>query len=386
MQKQTHGGDVAIVGGGIIGATLAYLLARQGVSCCVLERGLPGAGTAEASAGIVGPHFEREQPEALRALLLKSLQAYPWLVGTLQDETPIDPSYHTWGELRLAFTAEQAKQLHDHGQWLESLGFDITWLDAAAVRADAPVVAEQVVGGLYLADAASMVVPRFVRSLLDAACRRGVTVLQQTPVLGFQTAGDRVIALQTGAAVLPVDQLVLAAGVETTALVRLLGSSVAIEPVRGQMLLLRATPGVLRMILAGSAGGYVVPRTDGDIWAGPTKERGRWEQQPTVDGLVTCLSILNQLAPGLRTAIFAGTAVGLRPGAPPDGLPVIGRLPGWTNVWIASGHEHLGVMLAPGTAELLVAALTGTETLAELSAFDPGRPAAWRKSEHGRAN
>jgi glycine oxidase len=91
--------DVVVVGGGIIGTTIAYALARQGKRVTLLERESIGDGTSAASAGIVSPLDERHHPVELQDLLWRSLRSYPWLIGSLQEETGLAVGFQQWGTL-----------------------------------------------------------------------------------------------------------------------------------------------------------------------------------------------------------------------------------------------------------------------------------------------
>jgi glycine oxidase len=349
--------DVVVVGGGIIGTTIAYALARQGKRVTLLERESIGDGTSAASAGIVSPLDERHHPVELQDLLWRSLRSYPWLIGSLQEETGLAVGFQQWGTLLVAETEAEIADIRAVGTWLEERGFGVEWLDGPTVREAEPLLPVHVQGALRIDEGASVLVPQLVRATALAAQRYGATVLEHTAVVGMETAGDRVVAIQTARERIATAAVVLAAGAWSGQLTAPLGRPLPTLPVKGQMILIDGTTRRPRSIIgAPGVTGYVVPRADGLVWVGTTVERGRWGTRPTAHGLWFCIDTARRLAPALLQEELFCAGAGLRPGTVDD-QPILGRLPGWRNVWVATGHFRLGIMLAPITAELIARAM-----------------------------
>ncbi len=349
--------DVVVVGGGIIGTTIAYALARQGKRVTLLERESIGDGASAASAGIVSPLDERHHPVELQELLWRSLRSYPWLIGSLQEETGLAVGFQQWGTLLVAETEAEIADIRAVGTWLEERGFSVEWLDGPTVREAEPLLPVHVQGALRIDEGASVLVPQLVRATALAAQRYSATVLEHTAVVGLETAGDRVLAIQTARERIATAAVVLAAGAWSGQLTTPLGRPLPTLPVKGQMVLIDGTTRRPRSIIgAPGVTGYVVPRADGLVWVGTTVERGRWGTRPTAHGLWFCIDTARRLAPALLQEELFWAGAGLRPGTADD-QPILGRLPGWRNVWVATGHFRLGIMLAPITAELIARAL-----------------------------
>jgi glycine oxidase len=349
--------DVVVVGGGIIGTTIAYALARQGKRVTLLERESIGDGTSAASAGIVSPLDERHHPVELQDLLWRSLRSYPWLIGSLQEETGLAVGFQQWGTLLVAETEAEIADIRAVGTWLEERGFGVEWLDGPTVREAEPLLPVHVQGALRIDEGASVLVPQLVRATALAAQRYGATVLEHTAVVGMETAGDRVAAIQTARERIATAAVVLAAGAWSGQLTAPLGRPLPTLPVKGQMVLINGTTRRPQSIIgAPGVTGYVVPRADGLVWVGTTVERGRWGTRPTAHGLWFCIDTARRLAPALLQEELFCAGAGLRPGTVDD-QPILGRLPGWRNVWVATGHFRLGIMLAPITAELIARAM-----------------------------
>lgn len=197
----------------------------------------------------------------------------------------------------------------------------------------------------------------YVEALAHAAGRRGATVLEGEEVLGLEKAGRRITGVRTAHETYHCGHTVLAAGPWTASVGRWLGVELPVRPVKGQRVLLRK-PGFLLTCPVRSFDAYVVPQLDGNILVGATREEGVFNEQPTAVGVQQMLSAAVAGFPVLRDAIFIGARAGVRPGSP-DGVPIMGPVPGWEGVSIASGHDQVGIMLSPGTGELMANYIAG---------------------------
>ncbi|MCS7050844.1 MAG: glycine oxidase ThiO [Thermomicrobium sp.] len=357
VQRLERHADVVVIGGGVIGATIAYGLSRRGLRVTLIERETIGDGASMASAGIVSPLDARHYPLELQQLLWQSLRSYPWLISTLQEETGLAVGYREWGTLLLAESEAEVVPLQELGRWFERHGFAVEWLDGPGTREAEPLVPIHIQGGLLLEQGASVLVPQLVRAAVLGAQHRGATVLEHTAVTALELSGERVTAVRTTHERLLAETVVLAAGAWSGQVLAPLGVSLPTLPVKGQMVLIDGSTRRPKHIIGGpGVTGYVVPRADGLVWVGTTVERGRWSLRPTAQGLWQCFDTARRLTPALLQEDLRAVGAGLRPGTPDD-LPVLGRFPGWRNLWVAAGHFRLGVMLAPVTADRIVEAI-----------------------------
>jgi glycine oxidase len=203
--------------------------------------------------------------------------------------------------------------------------------------------------------------PRDLVRMLALACvGRGVRLRECTQALGFETSGDRVTGVRTATEVVSCGQVVIAGGAWSDQLARWLSTGLPVYPVRGQILALRCVPSPLRYTIYAHAG-YLVPRVDGEVLVGATAEHeAGFDTRPTAGGMSWLLQAGIALVPALAEAQFDRVWAGLRPGCR-DNLPILGPLPGWSNVQVAAGHFRNGVLLAPITAEVLAAGLVHGE-------------------------
>jgi len=354
---------VAVVGGGIAGLAVAWRARRAGLSVTLFERARTGEGASRVAAGMLAPVAEVEYGEAGRTVLdlgLRSAALWPDWAAALQRASGIDVGLRRTGTLVVARDADEARELERQLAFRASLGLDARRLRASEARELEPALAPTVRLALQAPQDHS-VDPRLVLRALRSACRAdGVQLREQTRVAGVEL--DRAQRRLTGVLLaggerVAAGQVVLAAGAWTSELGGLPpAASVAVRPVKGQILRLRdpAGPGLLAGVVR-FAGGYVVPRGDGRYVLGASMEERGFDVQPTAGGVYALLRDAHELIPGIAELQIEELNVGLRPSTP-DNAPLIGAGALDGLVW-ATGHHRNGILLAPLTAELAVEAL-----------------------------
>ncbi len=366
------GADVVVVGAGIIGCAIAYELSRRGVRCLVLESRRAGMAATNAAAGVLAPLAEFRRPGALVHFGLASLRLWPQWVARLGDEVPdIDVEFTLNGVLRVAFADDELAELRAGLRYREELGVELLELDAAQLRDAEPRLSDRVIGGVLCPEEGQVSSQLFTLALARAVRKHGSRVVEQAPAVGFRQRDGRVTAVRTPRGEFACDRLVLAAGPWTRPLARKLGVEVPTRPVRGQMLALGRMVTPIHQPIWGPRG-YVLPRANGLVFAGATVEEVGFRFRTTKRGLAQVRGAAFELVPQLRHAREHFSWAGLRPGSP-DGLPIMGALPGWENVTVATGHFRNGILLAPITGELIARAIAEGRTDEAPAPYDPGR-------------
>jgi glycine oxidase len=381
--------DLAVLGGGIIGLSVAWRARLAGMSVLLLERDELGAGATHVAAGMLAPVAEVEFGEAGKRVLelgVRSAGMWPDFATELEQASGIDVALRRTGTLVVARDDDEARELERQLAFRESLGLRAVRLRASEAREREPALAPTVRLALEAPDDHS-VDPRRVVAALRRACKlEGVLLGEQRHVHGLELDADakRVIGVQVsrqwtgdveGVGVVDGDVLedgacesiyardvVVAMGAWSGGLAGLPeGAGVPVRPVKGQIMRLRdpAGPGLLQRVLR-FEGGYLVPRGDGRYVLGATMEERGFEPQATAGGVYELLRDAHELAPGVSELRIEELGVGYRPGTP-DNAPVIGpgALEGLT--W-ATGHHRNGILLAPLTAELVTRSLPRHET------------------------
>lgn len=365
MSENTALTDVAIVGGGIVGLACAWRARLQGLSVTLLERDDVGRGTSHVAAGMLAPVSEVEFGAAGRRLLelgLRSAEMWPGFAAELEKATGMEVGLLETGTLVVARDEDEARELERQLAFRRSLGLRAERLRASEAREREPGLAPTVRLAIEAPDDHS-VDPRLVLAALRRVCESaGVGIREQAAVASVELDdhGERAIGLSlSGGERVRADQIVLAAGPWSGQIEGLPAAArVRVRPIKGQILRLRdpAGPGLLSRVVR-FEGGYLVPRADGSYALGATVEEKGFELSPTAGGVYELLRDASELVPGIDELRIEELSVGLRPGTP-DNAPAIGRgvLDGL--IW-ATGHHRNGILLAPLTAELVTATLTG---------------------------
>jgi glycine oxidase len=357
--------EVAIVGGGIIGPATAWRARARGLTVTVLERDTTGRGASHVAAGMLAPVAEVEFGEAGRRLLelgLRSAEMWPEFAAELQQASGAEVGLRRTGTLMLARDDDEARELERRLAFRHSLGLHAERLLPSAAREREPALAPTVRLALEAPDDHSVDPRLALHALRRAGERVGVEIRERAAVCAVELdgAGERVtgVVLRDGERV-PAGQVVIAAGAWTEQVEGLPpAAQVPVRPVKGQIMRLRdpAGPGLLERVVR-FEGGYLVPRGDGHYVLGATVEERGFELAATAGGVYELLRDAHELVPGVSELEIEELSVGLRPGTP-DNAPAIGSGAVAGLVW-ATGHHRNGILLAPLTAELVVAALTG---------------------------
>ncbi|MDY7085079.1 MAG: glycine oxidase ThiO [Actinomycetota bacterium] len=311
--------DVTVIGGGIVGLSVAWRLVQRGADVAVLDGGDDGAWHVAAGMLAPGGESEHEDPVLIR-LLQRSAQLWP----AYAKELGVDVGYDDAGTLSLAMTADDLAQRAR--VWKRQ---ELALLRPSELRDLEPALSPRVRAGVFDPRETQVDPRKVVRALREK--------------LGPRVVPERVETLSD------VDSatVVVAAGCGTAAL-----TGLPIRPVKGQVLRLRGEPGLLRHVLNASADGrevYIVPRADGEVVVGATQEE-RTDRLVTAGGVHELLRAALDLVPGLAELELTETTVGHRPGTP-DNAPLLGRLD--DRVVVAAGHFRNGVLLAPVTADIV---------------------------------
>jgi glycine oxidase len=342
---------VGIVGGGIVGLSVAWELARRGEQVTVYDRD-PARGAGLVAAGMLAPVAEANfGEEALQELMLESMRRWPGFAAELSAATGLPLGYRTEGTLLVALTEDDLTEVRRQIDSYRRVGTAVEPLAGRRLRELEPMLSPRVRGGARAAGD-HQVDPR----LLLAALR--------SPRLPIGRV-ERDVADPSS---LRDDVIIVANGCGMAAV-----TGLPVRPVKGQMVRLRGPEPLLRHVVRGVALGrhvYLVPRADGELVVGATEEERGADTTVTAGGVLDLLRPAADLLPGVAELALTETLAGLRPGTP-DNAPVIGHLR--DNVFVAGGHYRHGVLLAPVTAHAVADLVTRGSTDVDLSSYGAGR-------------
>lgn len=345
--------SVVVLGAGVSGLSVALALLKRGNAVTVLERGEAGAESSWAGGGILSPLLPWNYPDALTALALRSMAAYPDWVADIEARAGRSTEYTRSGMRVLGEPHPETAVA-----WCRAHGL------AAMPRHD------EAGDAVWLPEIAQVRNPRLVSALRDAVVGLGGTLRTHESATAVVTRAAKVEAVHTADADYAADRFVVATGAWAGIPLPGLPAVPNIRPIRGQMLLFQLSPGALDTILY-RRGLYLIPRRDGHVLVGSTLEDVGFDKATDAATRARLHAEAAELLPVLRSLQPVRHWAGLRPGAP-DNIPVIDRHPDFDNVFVNVGHYRYGVTLAPASAELLADLLEG-----RAPALDPA-PYRWQ--------
>ena len=369
--------SVIVVGGGVIGLSVAFELLRRGRTVEVIDRAEVAGTATRAAAGMLAPvsEIELEDPAVL-ALALDSLDRYPKFIADLEGVARRSCEYRTDGTLWVALNRDDVAEL-DHLQETFTVKLQrmpARRLTSKQVLEREPHLSGRVLGGL-LVERDLQVDPRALASALREGIRAlGGSVVRDLRVEEIVVAGGRARGVE---AIAPdgsrtrrsCDTVVLAAGAWSTVEIRSPVSGIGIRPVKGQLIRLKGTR-LLRHVVR-HPDVYLVPRDSGELLLGATMEEVGFDASVTAGAVHDLLRQAWQLVPGVYDLELAEVSVGFRP-ASADNRPVVGSA-GTDGLYVAVGHGRQGVLLAPATARYLAECVVSGKIPPELEPFSVSR-------------
>ncbi|HET7873943.1 MAG TPA: glycine oxidase ThiO [Methylomirabilota bacterium] len=362
---------VLIVGGGIIGCSIAYELAKAGARVTVLERTNPGAEASSAAAGLLAPLGESARPDPFHALAIESWRLYPRVVAELAEVTGIQLEYHTAGSLYPLFGRAQLEAARERMRWPAAAEFGIEVLEGLALRQCEPGLSPDVRAALFVRGDHWIHNEALVSAYAAAAAARGVTIKSGVEVSRIVVEGVRAVGVLAQGERVAADVVVLAAGAWSGGLAQGVGFALPVGPVRGQMLAVDHDPPLVSHAIHGEEV-YMAPRRSGELFVGATVEHVGFERRVTPEALEQLIGAAVRLVPALDRRRILRSWCGFRPWAS-DSLPVLGPLPGIERLYVATGHFRNGILLAPITASLISRCILDGEVPALLEPFLPHR-------------
>jgi glycine oxidase len=361
--------DVAIVGAGLIGLSIAYELAQRGAVVTVYDRDEPARAASWAGAGMLAPFSESIEDADMLALCRASLDAYPAYVEGLAQRSGVDALLLRDGTLHVALDDEAAARLAARVPAIRAAGGDARMIDRAQVLAREPFVAASNRGGLLVANEAQVDNRRLGRALVAAATQLGVRI-ERVGHLALECDARRVRGVRVPSGFAAASTVVNAAGAWAGAIDGVPAHArVDVRAVAGEMLAIAVPAGALRSLIW-SGHRYLVPRSDARILVGATVAERGFDARVTAGGVHDLLDAALAVAPALSSFAVVETWAGLRP-ATQDGKPYLGAtaIDGYV---VATGHFRNGILLAPVTGRSIADLIVDGDAPG-LAAFSPLR-------------
>jgi len=380
LSASSNSSRIIIVGGGVIGLSIAWRLSRETTrdEILLLDANRAGEGTSRVSAGMIAPIAEAgfEDPHFIKFARL-SRERYRAFVSEVSRDAETPVALGEEGSIIVAIhrdDVEAMRRVYDHRRHAD---LPVEWLSGTQAREMEPTLTPRVSAAMWIAYD-GQVNPRALLPALVRACnRRGVEVRENASVSRIVIEGDVATGVEVGGELLPADTIVLCAGAWSGSIDGMPADVVPqVRPIRGQILRLTRTADFAMKHVVRGPRAYLLPKDDGTVVVGATQEEAGFDATPTAGGIKTILENAWEMVPSIYDLPIERVEVGLRPGTR-DHLPLIGatRIRG---LIMATGHFRHGILFAPTTADAVCRGILTGDFGADVAAFAPDRFASTR--------
>ena len=368
----TKARDVVVVGGGIVGCQTAYLLAKGGATVTILEADSVASHASGFAFGEMGALEGAGIPDPLLDFTLWSHQRHIILAAELQELSGVDPQFRLGGRIKLALSEDDATAFKEALRWQKGITeLRPRWLDTAELRKVEPQVNPACVGGVYVDNSGSVEPYRYTLAAAQSAGKLGVDMVLRR-ARGLAGENGRCLGVSTDDGLMTAGAVVLAMGPWTGQASEWCGVDLPVSPLKGQILRLRhASIQVKSSIFYG--GSYVSSKPDGLIWAGTTEEEVGFDEETTPRARDKIMADLLMMAPNLVDTELVHQTACLRP-LSADGMPIVGKVPGWDNLYVGTGAGRKGILWSSGMSQGLADIILGGKSdVPGVEALDPRR-------------
>ena len=372
--------EVAIIGGGIMGGSIAYHLAKLGVKSTIFERESIGCEASGVATGMISA-MSIDTPGPYLELARASFEKYKTLIPEMEEASGVHTFYGEISWLDLAFTEEDEAVNRANMKWRQGLMPKVSWVTDDDLSRIDPRITREARSGLYLEELNQADAYRLTLAYIGAAESLGVEV-RYTDVKGLEKNGTRVTGIITEDGVAPCGTAVLAMGAWTSEASDWIEAPVPIRPYKGQMVELKA-PGPPLGANIHHGRSYVTSKLNGTILSGSHDGFRGYDKSVSQEGVEHVLEGALKVCPAMEEASISWVITGLRP-ATPDEMPILGPVPGLEGAYIATGHMRKGITLAAMTGELIADSIVDNEPRLPIEPFSltrfDDRPDPWADS------
>lgn len=380
--------DVIIVGGGIMGCSIAWQLSKRGKKVLILEKNDVASGSAGATDGVVGYHTKQPGPQL--DLAVQSIQMFGEIQKELGNEIEFDFSA---GGLQPAEDQVQYDLLNDIATRQRESGIDIHMISAEEACALEPQLAHDIAGALYCPTSGKINPLNLTMAYARAAKKLGTVIQTETEVTGFIIENNQVKGVHTDKGDYYSDVIVNAAGSWAGKIGELAGLNLPIKPRKGQLAVtepvgffMKATVQCARYniikfwpdrikderVLRLGSSLSIEQTENGGMIIGATREFAGYEKENTFEAIDVMMKRAIRFFPGLENVDVIRFFSGFRPYTP-DGLPLLGEMANLKGFYVAAGHEGDGIALSPVTGKLISELITEGKPSYNIDTFNPNR-------------
>ncbi|GAB3058195.1 glycine oxidase ThiO [Virgibacillus ainsalahensis] len=349
--------DAVVVGGGVIGCSIAFQLSKRDYHVLVIEKERIAQKASRAAAGMLGAQNEITEDSPLFSMARRSREMFPELAEELKLLSGIDIELLQSGILRVAQSDEEMENLKKIASFQEMKGETAELLNTAQVQAREPEISGTVAGGLYMPRDGQVSAPLFSQALAKSAAVLGAEFLEYTEVIDFVKENGSVSGVRTGTDIFFADEVIVAGGPWSSQIIEKTGLTLNAHPVKGECLSVHHHGRIVTSSIF-SSDGYIVPKSGGSLIIGATQKPDTFDESVELTSVYQLINNAMKIIPALKSATWEKAWAGIRPQTG-DGLPYLGRDPDLGGLSIATGHYRNGILLAPVTGFLMADLIQG---------------------------
>jgi sarcosine oxidase subunit beta len=373
---------IVIIGGGVIGTSIAYHLAKQDARVTLIEENDLASGSSGACDGLV--FMQSKKPGIHLTLAMESLKRFE----SLQQELPTDIEFKQTGGMVIIETEAEYRAMQKFTREQHRIGLPVRLLNRSRTLEKEPFLSSEIMGATFSPLDAQVNPINLTLGFALAARKNHAKIITHAKVLAIRTKNCHVTGVATTKGNIEADMVVNAAGSMAGLVADMVDIAMPIRPRRGQIVVTQAAKPVLNHCLisakyiaakydpslAGKAGqGISMEQTDnGNLLLGSTREFAGFNKENTLSGIRRIIRQTAAILPVLENFQVIRTFAGLRPYTP-DGLPILGPVKSLDGFIMAAGHEGDGIALSPATGDIMANMLLGRKTHILLDAFSPDR-------------
>ncbi|WP_315906165.1 glycine oxidase ThiO [Priestia koreensis] len=352
--------DVVVVGGGVIGCSIAYHLSKSGVKVAVLEKQTIGCEASCAAAGILGAQAEIDEEGPLLEFALEGRERFKELAGELKSITGVDIELVQEGVLKTATTELEAITLQNkvkqHRRWDQN----VSWLNQNDVLQYEPHLSPTLHGAMYIPNDGQIMPKKLVEAFHNGCIYYGVDFYEETNVQKLLISEYKAYGVEIEGEAIYGEKIVIATGAYANQFLKECSPSVNVFPVKGECLCVQSEKPLLSKTIFLEEGFYLVPKSNHRIFVGATKLPHVFQKKVSLGGVASLIAKAEQLLPSIKEASLIDYWAGLRPQTD-DGYPYLGEHPTVKSLFMACGHFRNGILLSAITGEVMASLIKDNE-------------------------
>lgn len=349
--------DSIIIGGGVIGSTIAHCLAEKGLHVAILEKNKIASGASHAAAGLLGVQAEWDEYDPLYEMARKSRALFPNVAEKIREKTGVDIGYEAKGIYRIAHTEEEFERIKKIRTWQVSAGEEALLLSSEELRRLEPNVSSDMVGGVYYPTDGHVLAPALAKGQALAAAASGAGIFEYTTVQQIVIKDEKVAGVQTTEGFFSCKQVCITMGAWSTPFLKQFNEEYGTYPVKGEVISLKSNRPLLKAPLFLKRF-YIAPKRYGKYVIGATMEPNSFQEDVKASSVMSILQQAFSIVPALENATWDRTWAGLRPEAK-GGRPYMEAHPTIQGLFVSTGHYRNGILLSPFVGEYMADKMVG---------------------------